>query len=151
MYSTTREKAVGPNPRSNQMKANVMIVDDHEIVREGIRGLLNSSRPDWTICAEASDGQQAIEAAARLRPDVIILDLTMPGMNGFEVASHITKRKLNTRILIFTMHSSDELSEEIRKAGAHGYVQKSQASRDLVDAIECLLQGGTFFEAERVM
>jgi len=128
------------------MKAKVLIVDDHEIVREGIRRLLTSSRPDWEICGEASDGKQAIDAVERLKPDVVVLDITMPGMNGLEATSHIVKRKLGTRILIFTMHDSDGLSAEIRNAGAHGYVQKSQASSDLVRAIECLLQGRTFFK-----
>ena len=130
------------------MKARVLIVDDHEIVREGIRRLLTSSRPDWEICGEASDGKQAIDAVERLKPDVVVLDITMPGMNGLEVTSDIVKRKLGCRILIFTMHDSDGLSAEIRNAGAHGYVQKSQASSDLMQAIECLLRGKTFFEGK---
>ena len=127
------------------MKAKILVVDDHEIVREGIRRLLSSSRPDWEICGEATNGKQAIEAIQRLNPDIVILDITMPGMNGLETATQITKLKNGCRILIFTMHESERLSAEIRNTGAHGYVQKSQASRDLVEAIECLLQGGMFF------
>ena len=127
------------------MKAKILVVDDHEIVREGIRRLLSTARPDWEICGEATNGKQAIEAVQNLNPQVVILDITMPGMNGLEVASHIAKLKNDCRILIFTMHDSDRLSAEIRKTGAHGYVQKSQASRDLVEAVECLLQGGEFF------
>ena len=145
MIASFEEKAAGTRPRDSNMKARLLIVDDHEIVREGIRRLLSSSRPDWEICGEASDGKQAIEAVERLKPDVVVLDVTMPGMNGLEAASHIVKRKLASRILIFTMHGSDGLSAEIRNAGAHGYVQKSQASSDLVQAIECLLRGGIFF------
>jgi DNA-binding NarL/FixJ family response regulator len=129
------------------MTAKVLIVDDHEIVREGIRRLLSGSRPDWDICGEAANGEQAIDAVQRLKPDVVILDITMPDMNGLEVASHIVKRKIDCRILIFTMHDSERLVTEIRNVGAHGYVQKSQASKDLVEAIECLLQDGTFFRA----
>jgi len=128
------------------MKAKVLLVDDHEIVREGIRRLLTSSRPDWEICGEATNGKQAVDAVERLKPDIIILDITMPGMSGIEATRHIVKLNLSCRILIFTMHDSDRLGEEIRLAGAHGYVQKSQAARDLVIAVECLLQGGTFFK-----
>lgn len=130
------------------MKAKVLIVDDHEIVREGIRRPLSGSRPDWEICGEAANGKQAIDAVQRLKPDVMILDITMPDMNGLEVTSHIVKQKSDCRILIFTMHDSERLVTEIRNAGAHGYVQKSQASKDLVEAIECLLQDGTFFREQ---
>jgi DNA-binding NarL/FixJ family response regulator len=132
--------------RTSNMKPKVLIVDDHEIVREGIRRLLSGSRPDWDIVGEATNGKQAIECIQLLKPDVVVLDITMPGMSGLEVTSHVVKQKLDTRILIFTMHESDRLGMEIRNAGAQGYVQKSQASRDLVEAIECLLRGGTFFK-----
>jgi DNA-binding NarL/FixJ family response regulator len=138
--------AAGVGVRTSNMKPKVLIVDDHEIVREGIRRLLSGSRPDWDICGEATNGKQAIEAIQFLKPDVVVLDITMPGMSGLEVTSHIVKQKLECRILIFTMHESDRLGMEIRNAGAQGYVQKSQASRDLIEAIECLLRGGTFFK-----
>jgi DNA-binding NarL/FixJ family response regulator len=130
------------------MKPKVLIVDDHEIVREGIRRLLSGSRPDWEICGEATNGKQAVDNVKLLNPDVVILDITMPGMSGLEAAPQIVKLGLGCRILIFTMHDSGRLVTEIRDAGAHGYVQKSQAARDLVVAIECLLQGGTFFKDE---
>ena len=135
-----------PAAQRLNMPVKILLADDHEIVREGIRRLLSSSRPDWEICGEATNGKQAIEAIQQLKPEVVILDITMPGMNGLEAAAHITKMKNPCRILIFTMHESDRLSMEIRNTGAHGYVQKSQASRDLVEAIECLLQGGLFFK-----
>jgi DNA-binding NarL/FixJ family response regulator len=128
------------------VSAKILIVDDHEIVREGIRRLLSSSRPDWEICGEATNGKQAIEAVQRLRPDVVILDITMPGMSGLETTSQLVKLGLGSKILIFTMHDSERLGTEIKNAGAQGYVQKSQASRDLVEAIECLLKGGMFFK-----
>ena len=130
------------------MKPKVLIVDDHEIVREGIRRLLTGSRPEWEICGEAANGKQAVDNVRNLNPDVVILDITMPGMSGLEAAPQIVKLGLGCRILIFTMHDSGRLSTEIRDAGAHGYVQKSQAARNLVVAIECLLQGGTFFRDE---
>jgi DNA-binding NarL/FixJ family response regulator len=130
------------------MTPKVLIVDDHEIVREGIRRLLTRSRPGWDICGEAANGKQAIEIVKSSTPDVVVLDITMPGMSGLEATPHILNLRVGCRILIFTMHNSSRLREEIRDAGAHGYVQKSQAARDLVEAIECLLQGGTFFREE---
>lgn len=127
------------------MKARILIVDDHEIVRQGICTLLQRARPDWEICGEAANGNEAVDAARTLKPDVVILDITMPGMSGFEVASQMRHLDLHSRILIFTMHSSERLGNEIREAGAQGYVLKSQAARDLVLAIDTLLGGGTFF------
>jgi DNA-binding NarL/FixJ family response regulator len=127
------------------MKAKILVVDDHEIVREGIRRLLTRSRPEWEICGEAASGEQAVGAVEQMRPDVVILDISMPGMGGLEAASRIAKMGLGCRTLIFTMHESNRLDAEIRDIGAHGYVQKSQAARDLVLAIEHVLQGETFF------
>jgi len=120
-------------------------VDDHEVVRHGVRSILARSRPQWEICGEASDGKHAIESVLLADPDVIILDITMPGMSGLEAAAEISKLGLRCRILIFTMHESERLVSDLRAVGAHGYVQKSQASRDLVAAVETLLGGGTFF------
>ena len=127
------------------MSARILIVDDHDVVRQGVRSVLLRSRPEWEICGEASDGKQAIEAVQALKPDVVILDITMPNMNGLEAAPRIAKLGGNCRILIFTMHESERIATDVRNAGAHGYVQKSQAGRDLIVAIDSLLGGGTFF------
>src|SRR5260370_260176 len=99
------------------MKPKVLIVDDHEIVREGIRRLLTRSRPDWNVCGEATSGREAIAAVKNLTPNVVILDITMPGMSGLEAAPHILNLKVGCRILIFTMHDSSRLSAEIRGVG----------------------------------
>ncbi len=130
------------------MTARILIVDDHEIVREGIRTLLGRTRPEWTICGESVNGEQAIEAVKALRPDVVILDITMPKMSGLEAAPKIAKLGFGSRILMFTMHDSERLSGEVRRAEAQGLVLKSQAARDLVRAIDQLLAGGTFFGSE---
>ena len=127
------------------MPPRILIVDDHEIVREGIRTLINRSRPSWEICGEAANGNQAIDAVQALKPDVVILDITMPGLSGLEAAQRLIKPELKTRILMFTMHESARLANDARESGAHGLVLKSQASRDLIVAIETLLAGGTFF------
>ena len=129
------------------MHPRILIVDDHEIVREGIRTLLRRSRSDWQICGEASNAGEALNAIKTLAPDIVILDITMPGMSGLEAAQRIRSMRHASRVLIFTMHDSERLATEVREAGAQGYVLKSQAARDLVLAIECILAGGTFFGA----
>jgi len=126
------------------MNPKILIVDDHEIVREGIRTLLGRSRPDWAICGEASNGMDALEKVRNLEPDIVILDITMPGMSGLEAAVRINKMGVRSKILIFTMHESERLATEVRDVGGRGYVLKSQAARDLVQAIERILGGGTF-------
>jgi len=127
------------------MPARILIVDDHEVVREGVRTLISASRPEWDICGEASNGEQALQATKTLRPDVVVLDVTMPKMSGFDAAVKIAELKLGCRVLIFTMHESERLSSDVSAAHAHGFVLKTQAARDLIRAIECVLAGGTFF------
>jgi len=132
------------------MHAKILIADDHEIVREGIGKLLARMRPEWEICGQASDGDQALESIQALKPDVVVLDITMPKMSGLEVATQVAALKLGCRVLMFTMHESDRLANDVREVGAQGFVLKSQAARDLVRAIDCLLAGGTFFGSDHV-
>jgi DNA-binding NarL/FixJ family response regulator len=126
------------------MGFKILIVDDHEVVRQGIRTILRA-RPQWDICGEAVNGKDAIEKATKLDPDVIIMDLTMPEMSGIEATREITKLKLRPAVLVFTMHESKNLAATVQEAGARGFVLKSHAARDLLDALEALLSGGTFF------
>lgn len=140
----------GPRFRSERAEAGslhpkILIVDDHEIVREGIRNLLRQSRPDWDICGQATNGKEAVAAVESLKPDAVILDITMPVMSGLEAAKRIAKSGASSRVLIFTMHESESLGREVREAGAQGFVLKSQAARNLILAIETILEGGTFF------
>ena len=127
------------------MAARILIADDHDVVRQGIRAILHA-RPDWEICGEAADGREAIRLTKELQPDVIIMDITMPHMSGLEASQEIAKLRVPSRVLIFTMHESRSLGPSVRKAGAHGYVVKSRAARDLIEALERLLAGGTFFD-----
>jgi DNA-binding NarL/FixJ family response regulator len=129
------------------MTARILIVDDHEVLREGLKALLAKLRPDWDICGEATDGDQAIQSVQDLKPDLVILDITMPRMSGLEASSRMRKLGLKIPILIFTTHDSERLATEVRQAGAQGYVLKSQAARNLVVAIDTILAGGTFFGA----
>jgi DNA-binding NarL/FixJ family response regulator len=125
--------------------ARILIVDDHEVVRQGVRAMILRARPNWEICGEAADGSEALQAIRSLKPDVAILDITIPGMSGLEVAAEVNRLHLPSAMLMFTMHESTRLVGEVRDAGAQGFVNKSCAGRDLIAAIEALPAGGTFF------
>lgn len=127
--------------------ARILLVDDHEVLREGLKVLISNARPEWEIVGEATNGVEAIEQTQRLRPDIVLLDITLPKMSGLEASSRLRQLGVSCPILIFTTHDSARLGDEARKAGAQGFVVKSQAFRDLVRAIDTLLQGGTFFDA----
>lgn len=129
------------------MPVRIMIADDHEVVRQGVRKIL-AARPEWEICGEATNGQEAITLAGELRPDAIIMDITMPVMSGLEAARKLTSTRTSAPILIFTMHESRSLADSVKEVGARGFVYKSRAARDLIKALEALLKGGTFFSAE---
>jgi len=127
------------------MAARILVVDDHEVVRQGVRAILQA-RPDWEICGEAIDGREAIRLTKELHPDVVVMDITMPHLSGLEASQEIAKLQLPSRVLIFTMHESKSLAPSVQRAGAQGYVVKSRAAQDLIDAIDRLLVGGTFFD-----
>jgi DNA-binding NarL/FixJ family response regulator len=113
----------------------ILIADDHSVVRAGLRTLLES-RSGWEVCAEASDGRDAIEKASKLKPDVAILDIGMPLLNGVETTRRIRASSPSTEILILTMHESDELVQQVIEAGARGYVLKDDADRILIAAVD---------------
>ena len=125
----------------------ILLADDHEIVLEGIRTILGRAQRDWEICGEARNGRDAVEMVRTLKPDLIVLDVTMPMMSGLQAAKQIARFDEHCRILIFTMHESAQLGAEGQQTGAHGFVLKSQAARDLVRAIDALLGGETFYGA----
>ena len=113
----------------------ILIADDHVVVRTGVRAILE--REGWVVCAEATTGREAVAEAVRLRPDVIIIDLSMPELNGLEAIRQI-RRVWPAKVLVLTMHDSDEMVRELVEAGAHGFVLKSDAGRTLVDAVRAL-------------
>lgn len=125
----------------------ILIADDHELIRRGLVSAL-ADRPDWSIVAEAADGRQACELAARLAPDIAVLDLTMPELNGLDATREIRAATPKTRILIVTAHESEQLIRDVLDAGAMGYVLKSDAGRVLVQAIEALLDERPFFTSK---
>jgi DNA-binding NarL/FixJ family response regulator len=121
----------------------ILIADDHEVVRHGVRDLL-STQPGWEICGEAAAGREAIQFIEKSKPDIAILDLSMPGLNGMETARQIRKSWPDIRILIFTMHETEELVREVFRSGANGYVLKSDAGTHLIAAINSVLAGGHY-------
>jgi DNA-binding NarL/FixJ family response regulator len=123
---------------------NFLIADDHELVRRGLRALLET-QPNWTVTGEASTGREAVEKAAKLKPDVVVMDITMPELNGLDATRQILKITPQTQVLILTMHESEQVVREVLASGARGYVLKSDAGRDLVAAAEALCQNRPFF------
>jgi len=124
----------------------LLIADDHAVVRAGLRILLES-RKGWEVCAEAADGRDAVEKAAKFKPDIVILDIGMPLLNGVEAARRIRKSLPKTEILILTMHESDELAHQVVEAGARGYILKDEADRVLHAAIDALRQHKPYFSS----
>jgi DNA-binding NarL/FixJ family response regulator len=122
----------------------ILLADDHEVVRRGMRVLLEA-RPGWQVCDEAVDGRDAVEKTVRHRPEVVILDIGMPVLNGLDAARQIRKELPATEVLILTMHESEQVVREVIEAGARGYVLKTDAGRALVKAVEALAQHKTFF------
>jgi DNA-binding NarL/FixJ family response regulator len=122
----------------------ILVADDHETVRLGLRALLDA-RLGWEVVAEAPDGRQALAAALEMRPDVAILDYSMPFMTGVEVARHIRDRQLAIEILIFTMHDSHDLALQALGAGANAYLLKSEANKLLLAAVESLIKHKPFY------
>jgi len=122
----------------------ILIADDHEVARRGIRALLEA-HPGWEVCAEAKDGREAVELASTMNPALILLDIGMPNLNGLEAARQILASSPEIPILILTMHDSDQVVREVLRAGARGFLLKSDAGRDLVAAVEALQLRRTFF------
>src|ERR1035438_6169609 len=122
----------------------ILIADEHEVARRGIRALLES-HPGWEVCAEAKDGRQSVELASTMKPDVILLDIGMPNLNGLEAARQILAALPEVAILILTIQDSDQVVREVLRAGARGFLLKSDAGHDLVAAVEALQLQRTFF------
>ena len=122
----------------------ILIADDHELARRGVRAVLET-HPGWEVCGEATDGRESVELAAATKPDVVLLDVGMPNLNGLEASRQILTILPEVAILILTMHDSDSVVREVLRAGARGFLLKSDAGRDLVAAVEALQRQRTFF------
>ena len=123
---------------------SVLIADDHEIVRRGLRALIQE-QPGWQVVAEAIDGRDAVAQAEKLKLDVAILDISMPSLNGLEATRQMAKLSPRTKVLILSIHESDQLIHKLLSAGARGYILKADAGRDFITAVKALLSNKTFF------
>jgi DNA-binding NarL/FixJ family response regulator len=130
------------------MPVRILVVDDHPIVRHGLRTLLGG-RPEWEIIDEAEDGIEAVEKADRLKPDVVVLDVSMPRMDGLEACRRIRKSVPKSEVLMVTQHDSPQMMREALGAGARGYIVKSDAARDLLAALEAVSQHKLFIARNR--
>lgn len=124
----------------------ILVADDHDIIRRGLRQLL-TSQYGWEVCAEARTGREAVKLAEQHKPDVVVMDVSMPELNGLEAAQRIHKLLPKTEIVVLTLHFSDELVRRIVESGARAYIMKSDADRDLVSAVQALAKHQSFFTA----
>ena len=122
----------------------ILLADDHTVVRQGLRKVLEE-RPDWQVVAEAGDGREAVRLAEQHRPDVAVVDVAMPLLNGIEATRQITKRAPQTKVLVLSMYSDEAYVTQMLKAGATGYLLKDSADVDLVQAVQAVSQGKSFF------
>jgi DNA-binding NarL/FixJ family response regulator len=124
----------------------ILVADDHEVVRQGMRALLEV-HPGWEVCAEAANGREAIELAKQTKPDVVVMDLSMPELNGLEATREIVKALPKTEVLILTLHESEQLVRRVVESGARAYVLKSDAGRSLVEGVAALSRHKGFFSS----
>ena len=126
------------------MSLRILLADDHTLVRQGLRKLLEE-RPEWEVVAEAGDGREAVRLAEQLKPDICILDVAMPLLNGVEATRHLARRVPSTRILVLSMYSDEAYVAQILQAGAAGYILKDSADVDLIQAVSEVARGKSFF------
>ena len=126
------------------MALRILIADDHEIIRQGLR-LSLEGRAGWTICGAAAVGREAVEKATALKPDIVVMDITMPRLDGLEATRQIRKALPGCEVLVLTMHESEQLVHEVLAAGARGFVMKSDAGKEIVTAVERLARHEPYF------
>ena len=131
----------------NPAPVRILIADDHEIVREGLRAMIQR-QPGWEVCGDASSGREVVAQAPALNPDIIVMDIGMPELNGLDATRQIKRALPNTEVLIFTANETEEIVRNVFKAGAKAYLLKSDANQHLVPAIEALCKHRTYFSSK---
>ena len=136
-------------PEVGSQTTRILVADDHEVMRMGLRNLLESV-PGWSVYAGAATGTEAVELALLSSPDIVIMDITMPEMNGLEAAARIAAERPDIPIIMFSLHLSEDVINRFKTGSIRGAVAKSEAARDLVDAVRAVLDGKTFFPERRL-
>ena len=126
-------------------KLRILVADDHQLVRKGVVSAIRDERPDWEVCGEASTGREAVAAAERLKPDVVVMDISMPEMNGLKATRQVLKKNSRVQVLILSMHESEQIVRDVLDCGARGYILKSDAGTDLMVALEALRNHKVYF------
>jgi DNA-binding NarL/FixJ family response regulator len=129
----------------SQPRVRILLVDDHRVLREGLERILGFCE-DFDVVGSAADGEQALEEARRLEPDLVLLDLALPGMHGLEVIPRLLEQEHRPQILVLTVHDDDEMATKAVRAGAHGYILKSTSSQELTTAIKRVAAGGQYYD-----
>jgi two-component system nitrate/nitrite response regulator NarL len=129
------------------MSVRILLADDHPITRQGVKAIL-ATRRDLEVCCEATNGAEALEGVLKHKPDIAVLDVSMPVMSGFAAAEAIALMNLEVHVLLYTMYYSEHLLRQARKLGVQGYVSKSNAAKELLQAIDTLIAGKTYFGVE---
>jgi len=130
--------------QDTQRRVRILLADDHDVVREGLRKLLEG-QPHWVVCGEALNGRQAVSMCQELKPNIAVLDISMPELNGVDASKQILKVSPETEILVFTMHESEQLVRNILAAGARGYVLKSDPAQNIIEAVASLAVHRPYF------
>jgi DNA-binding NarL/FixJ family response regulator len=128
-------------------KTRILLADDHQIVRAGLRSLLESET-DFAVVADAADGRSAVQIASQLRPDIVVMDITMPQLNGIEATRQMVAHNSSVKVIALSMHSDRRFMSEILKAGAVGYLLKDAAAEELIHAIRAVMRGKTYLSPE---
>ena len=136
------------SPITSENTVRILVADDHEVMRMGLRNLLETV-PGWSVYAGAATGNEAVELALGSSPDIVIMDITMPEMNGIEAAARIGIERPDIPIIMFSLHLSEDVINRFKTGSIRGAVAKAEAARDLVDAVRTVLGGGTFFPERR--
>jgi DNA-binding NarL/FixJ family response regulator len=132
--------------RESMRNLQILIADDHDLMRRGLKAVLEA-RPGWIVCGEATSGQQAVAKAEELKPDIVILDVCMPNLNGVEATRQIRKVSPRTEVLVLSVHHSDQLIRDVLDAGARGFLVKADPDSDLVAAVKSLAERKPYFTA----
>lgn len=132
-------------------RVRILLADDHEFVRAGLARILAAAHPEWEIAGEAVNGREAIEMGERLRPDVLIVDLSMPGANGLQVTEALVEKVHGIKIAVLTVHSAEPVMRQVKHAGASAFLAKNEAPARIVEVVEKMLAGEKFFSSESAL